>query len=399
MSGEHPLRVLTVIPSIARNTGGPAIGLIQATRSLGPGVRRTILCTDAARPAGSRPFQRITRGHMPDHAEEVDVRIFPTRPPYTFGFSPGLFRAIAREIRAADVVTIHSLNLFPQLAAFLHARRTRTPYVVTPHGSLDPWLRRNSSVRKAVTNRAWQDRMLSGAAVLHFTTAGEAELAGPVGPAVPRRIVPNGVDTSAFRELPPGQPFRDRAFGGAEGSIVLFVGRVARKKGIDLLIRAFARSGAAQSAWLAVVGPDDEDLTGELEAVAREAGVADRVRFTGPLYGRERLEAMAAADVWSLTSHTENFGNAVVEAMAAGLPVIVSSAVNIAPDIGAADAGVVTTLEVDEIAAHLRDLLGDVSRRGELSTRAREFAAGYDWSRIGPRLAELYREAAEGRVA
>ena len=398
MSGERPLRVLTVIPSMARNTGGPAIGLIQATRSLGPGVRRTILCTDAARPAASRPFRRLSPGEFPDGAHDVDLRVFPTRPPYSFAFSPGLARAIGREIGSADVLTIHSLNLFPQLAAFLHARRTRTPYVVTPHGSLDPWLRRNSSVRKAVTNRIWQDRMLAGAAALHFTTEAEAELAGPVGPGVPRRIVPNGVDTSSFRSLPSGAPFRERVLRGDDGPIVLFVGRVARKKGIDLLIRAFARSGTGRRAWLVIVGPDDEGLRPQLEALAAGEGVADRVRFPGPLYGVERLEAMAAADIWALTSHTENFGNAVVEALAAGLPVIVSTAVNIASDISAADAGVVTTLDVEVIARQLSELLGDDARRRELSLRAREFADGYDWSRVGPRLAELYRAVAAGSV-
>jgi glycosyltransferase involved in cell wall biosynthesis len=377
---------------MARNTGGPAIAIVRATRALPAGVERTVFCTDAARPAASKPFRRLEPGDLPAGASDIDLRVFPTRPPYSFGFSPELLRAIGREIRRYDVLTIHSLNLFPQLAAYLQARRTRTPYVVTPHGSLDPWL--GTPLRKRVVHRLWQDRMLQQAAVLHFTTEDESRLVADLAPGTPRRIIPNGVDVATFASLPDPAAFRRERLGGSDAPVVLFLSRVARKKGIDLLIRAFAQAPAAAAARLVVVGPDDEGITPSLEAVAREAGVADRVHFPGPLYEEQRLEAMAAASVWALTSHTENFGNAVLEAMAARLPVLISEAVNIAPDVRAADAGVVAPLEVPRIAEELDRLLADRSRREQLASQGRDFAERYDWKRVAPRWAEMWAEAA-----
>jgi len=387
---DRPLRVLSVVPSMARNTGGPAFGLVQSTLAMGTKVRRAIYCTDAALPAASGGFARVTPQELPKGADQIDLHIFRARHPYSFGYSPSLFRAIGSHIRRVDLVTIHSLNLFPQLAAYLHARRTGTPYIVTPHGSLDPWLHPNSRKRKAVVDFLWQSNMLDHAAAIQFTTADEAALVEGIAPATPRFIIPNGIVVAEFLNLPDGRAFRDRYLDGHSGPVILFLGRIAKKKGIDILLGAFARTQHAETAMLAIVGPDDEGLVPSLQRQAIAEGISARVRFIGPLYDDDRRAALAAADIWALTSHTENFGNAVLEAMAARLPVIVSTAVNTSPDIRAANAGLVTSLEVDEVAGHIAALLADLQRRRELGDRARTFAQRYDWSNVAPRLVDMY---------
>lgn len=349
---------------------------------------------DAGRPAASGgPFQRVTPADLPDGAQALDLRIFPTRQPYKFGFSPRLWRFLDEQAPRYDLITIHSLNLFPQLAAYRAARKHDVPYIVTPHGALDPWLRSQRRARKVINDALWQSGMLRNASALQFTAQGESDLTSDIAPEVPRWIVPNGVDLQRFARLPPREAFRRRALGGHDGTVVLVHGRIAAKKGIDLLIEAFA-AAAGDDAILVVVGPDDEGLTATLQALAARMGVGARVRFMGPLYGDDLLEALAAADVWALTSHTENFGNAVLEATAAGLPVLVSTEVNISDRIAEDGAGLVTTLDPADIERQLGRLCRDEALRRTLGERARAFAAGYDWTNVAPRLLEMYRAVA-----
>lgn len=365
---------------------------------MGGSVHRVIYATDAAQPAATRPFRRISPDDLPDGAGVVPLRIFRTRPPYELGFSPGLWYALRHAVPRADLVTIHSVNLFPQYAAFTEARRAKVPYIVTPHGALDPWLASKSRRRKRTMNVLWQRRMLANAAAIHFTTEEEAELAGEITASTPHVVVPNGVDISRFMETRSGRGFRCRYLDGYEGEVVLFLGRVAKKKGIDLLLRGFAAATAEHDARLVIAGPDDESLTQELTRLSGLLGLEDRVRFVGPLYGDAQLDAFAAADVWALTSHTENFGNAVIEAMAAGCAVLVSTEVNVARQIARADAGLVTDLSTEAIASSLRGLLSSPERRSYLSARGRQLAQTFAWSVVAPELVRTYqRVAADAR--
>ena len=251
---QPPLRVLSVVPSMARNTGGPAIAQVQATLAMGEMVRRSIYCSDAAQPAATAitRFERLTPQDLASDAAQIDVQIFPTRRPRTFAYSPALFRAIGKAIADFDLVTIHSLNLFPQFAAYIHAYRTGTPYIVTPHGALDPWLRKNSPKRKAINNLLWQNNMLSRASGLHFTTQNEADLVKDIAPQVPRYIVPNGVRFSDFQALPERDQFRNKFLAGYSGKVILFLSRIAKKKGIDLLLTGFARAATTGEALLVI---------------------------------------------------------------------------------------------------------------------------------------------------
>lgn len=384
---------MTVVRSLARNAGGPAVTVVQETRAMGNMVERVIFATDAAQPAGTRPFRRLSPDLLPEGAEDVRTRIFKTRPPYGFGLSPGLWSALREVIPRADLVTIHSIDLFPQYAAFTTALNAGIPYILSPHGALDPWLACSNQLIKRLTKATWQRRMLANAAAIHFTTDEEANLAGELMSSAPRIVVPNGLDLSRFATDRPERAFRDLRLNGHDGPIVLFLGRIADGKGIDLLIRAFAR---APHDGLLVIGGPDEGIETDLKRLAGELGIADAVRFVGPVYGSDQLDALAAADVWALTSHTDDFGEAVVEAMAAGCPVLISSEVNLASQVRGAAAGVVTSLDVDDIATALRSLLTEPAQRAELSAAGRRFAQRFDWSIIAPALVRAYTRVAQG---
>jgi len=145
-----------------------------------------------------------------------------------------------------------------------------------------------------------------------------------------------------------------------------------------------------------IAGPDDSGLIPKLRRLSADLDLgAEEVVFTGPVFGENRLAALAAADVWALSSHTENFGIAVVEAAAAGCPVVISPGVNLAAELRAARAGVVAEATPEAFAAALRSVIENDSERRRLQNAGPEWAARYDWSRVAPQLAEMYRATAE----
>lgn len=388
------MRVLHVLPSVSERTGGPAVTVLESCRALSEiGVESAVYATDVARAASARRQRPIADDELPAGAD--CVRVFPMRTPRRLVYSPALERALRRDLPAFDVVHIHSLYLHPQYAAFRAACAHRRPYVVSPRGALDPFLRRRGRLRKAMTEAAWQGRMLRGASTLHLTSADEARLVEDVAPLVPRAVVPNGIQWSEWQDLPSRAEFAAR-LGGHDGPIVMYLGRVSFKKGIDRLIGAFALVARERDdALLAIVGPDDEGLTPALTRLADKVGVGGRVHFVGMVAGEQRRAAMAAADVWVLPSHTENFGVAAVEALAAGRAVIVSPAVNIASDLAAADAAIVCESEPPILAAAIDSLLDDDGRRAVLAEGARQHARRYDWSNVAVQLCAMYESVAE----
>lgn len=385
------MRVLHVIPSLSARTGGPPVAVVESALALrNCGVETTIIATDIAVAAAARD-RRFGPSGLPSGADALDIRLFPVIPPERLVFSPRMYRAIAGEARRSDIVHIHSLFLFPQFAAYRGARAAGVPYVVSPRGALDPYLRRRGKLAKTIAGAVWQRGMLRSASRLHLTSDEEARQTRDVAPGVRRIVIPNGVRWADYGDVPPAAAFRRRSLGGSDAPIVMFLGRLSHKKGLDVLIRAFAiaRRGAPD-AWLAIVGPDDERLTPMLRVLARREGVEDRVVFTGMLSGDEKLSALAAADVWALPSRGENFGNAVVEALAASRAAVISPEVNIAPEIAAAGAAIVAPRSAEAFGAEIGALLRDEPRRRALGAAGREFARRYDWSNVAPRMAAMY---------
>jgi glycosyltransferase involved in cell wall biosynthesis len=389
------VRVLHVLAGIAERTGGPAATVRESSRVLsGKGLACTVLTTDLGEAASTAHHTRLTP-QVGLVAPDVALRMYRAQPPRRLAFSAPLARVVRTAVREHDVVHIHGLFLFPQYAAYRAASRARVPFIVSPCGALDPALRGRSRLAKALTDFLWQGRMLRNASGIHFKTEEERRLASDLRLAERQFVVPNGIDWGSFQCLPDGACFRKRYLGGHDGPIILNIGRFSHKKGLDILIRAFAQTNRAHSAALLVlVGPDDEELKPKLKRLAADLCVYDKVVFIGMLHGEELRAALSAATIWALPSRTENFGNAVIEAMAAGVPIVVSPAVNLAPAIEAANAGIVCDRTPEAFSSAIAALLQSESRRSSLSDRAREFARAYDWDGVAERLIEMYVAAA-----
>jgi glycosyltransferase involved in cell wall biosynthesis len=396
---DTAVKVLSVTVGVGARSGGvaPVVGgSARELERLGSGM--TVLATDLAlAPWGLlQRQQRIRPEEWHPSLTGTDTRLFPARFPRRLAYSPALGRAVRSLAAGFDVVHIHNLWQYPQYAGYRAAQRAGVPHIVSLHGGLDPYLRERGRIRKRLMSSLWQDAMLAGARLIHVTTEAERELTADVAPEVPRAVVPCGLYVEEFATPPPPDRFRRSHLGGYDGPLILFLGRITRKKGLDVLIRAFARVRRERRCRLAVVGPDDEGILPSLRALAGELGLEDDVGFLDPVYGEDRLAALASADVWALSSHAENFGIAVVEAMAAGCAVVTTPEVNVTPEIAAAGAGMISEAEPEPFAAALSQLLADDRERERLRGRARKFARGYDWSAVGPRLLEMYREAISG---
>lgn len=390
------MRVLHVVPSVAARTGGTASAVVELCRGLSEcGVDSTVYATDLAEPPQARAGRHrvVTVSELPPGADAIDLRTFPTREPKRLAYSPELARALARDAPKADVVHIHSLFLYPQFAGYRAAARAGTPHVVSPHGCLDPFMRRRGRARKRLNDLVWQRSMLRDARAIHFGADDEAALAADVAPGVARAVVPNAIDVAAFSGGSGGTSFRHRRLNGHAGPVVMHFGRIARKKGLDVLLRAFAAS-APEDALLVAVGPDDDGLAPELRRLASSLGVARRLALLGPVYGIERAEALAAADVWALASHSEGCSTATLEALAAGRPMLVSTGVSLAKELAAENAAVVAAPEASAFGRALSRLLADDRRRADLGARARAFARRYDRRTVAARVADVYRAVA-----
>jgi len=366
-----------VLAGAAARTGGPAAAVFQLSRALREaGVESVIYTTDLDGSASDATAAPVALFELPPGAEHLDLRMFRARPPRRLAYSPGLGRTVRRDARAFDVMHIHSLWLYPQWVGYVAAQRVGVPFVVSLAGALNPWFRARARGRKAVAWVLWQRRCLSRAGAIHATTDEEAANAYHLAPNVMRCVVPNPVDVESF------EPRYARAFARTrpdDSPLVLYVGRLSPVKGLDLLIRALDPvSRVFPSVRLVIAGPDDGRLVRELASLAAQLGVGARVTFTGMIDSVERARLLRQADLFVLPSRSENFAVAAVEAMAAGVPVVLSSAVNGAADHARAGAAVIAGLDADDLATRIVAVLGDASAREAMARagvrRAQVFA-------------------------
>jgi glycosyltransferase involved in cell wall biosynthesis len=386
------MRVLHVISSLSPGAGGPTTALLGlAVAQARAGLAVTVLAT-----------------HAPDEPTTVsDALVRSGVPVQLIGpargrlhRAPGLAAAVDLAVADAGLVHIHALWEEVQHQAARAARRRSVPYVIRPCGMLDPWSLGQSKWAKRLV-LAWRVRKdLDRAAALHFTTAAERDLAMPLRLRPAPIVEPNGIHLEEFASLPPAGSFRSQYQQVGSRLLVLFLSRIHPKKGLDLLIPAFARvigdKGPARSsgrdAVLVIAGPEEGGYRATVEALARQFNLEDRVVFTGLLQGADRLSALADADLFVLPSYQENFGNSVVEALAAGTPVLISDRVNLHDQITAGEVGGVVPAELAPLAEALGRWLDDADLRSNAAARAPAFVRErYDWDSIARRWVGHYQ--------
>lgn len=372
------MRILHVVPTYlpAVRYGGTIQSVHGLCRALASGGHEVTVLTTNADGAGESP---VALDH-PMPLDGVSVRYFPSRLLRRLFVSTPMARALPDAVAAADIVHVHSAFLWPPLAAARAAHRAGIPYVYSPRGML---VRDLIARRSAWAKRAWialfERRTVAEAAAAHCTSGLERQELLALG-LEPRAtiIVPNGVD------LP------DAAPAAVRGDTILYLGRINWKKGLDRLIEAMREIPRGQ---LVIAGNDEEDLAPRLGALAAKLGLADRVAFPGFVEGAAKSALLASAAVVVLPSVSENFGNAVLEAMAHGCPVVVTPGVGLADAVRRSGAGIVADADPAALAKAIRTFVDDPAAQAAAGQAAATLARGqYGWDRVAAQMAAHYED-------
>jgi glycosyltransferase involved in cell wall biosynthesis len=308
------LRICQVVASINREVGGPAITVPRLTESLvRQGAKCKVITLDYKNLGSQTPIPGSELVSL--HARWWTRRLR--------GWNPRLRALLVKEGAQTDLIHNHGLWMFPNFYARQAATRACIPLVLSPRGMLEQWSLRRSRTKKFVVWHLFERANLAAAALLHATSDAEASALRKLGLHQPIAVIPNGVDISASDSLP-GRDLLERKYPElAHHRWLLFLSRIHPKKGVAELLAAWREVASRFPDWqLILAGPDLDGYGVTARKQASGLGISERVTFTGMLAGPEKESAFANSEVFVLPTHSENFGIAVAEALAFGLPAI-----------------------------------------------------------------------------
>ena len=364
---------LHTIASTDPAVGGPIEGIIRLAGVLTRrGHTTEIVSTDDAKSSWLPDFPLTVHALGPPLGARLGEGI------RRYGYTPGLVSWLRTHATRYDVVVVHGLWQYLSFASWRALHRTTVPYVVYPHGMLDPWFKERYPLKhlKKWLYWPWADyRLIRDAKCAVFTSESERLLARKSFWLYRAREAVIRYGTADPQPLDPGarRVFLDKYPGLNGKEVILYLGRIARKKGCDLVIRAFAEAAAINSDLRLVMAGPDETYRRELERLATDLNVETKVVWPGRIAGDLKWGAFASAEAFILCSHQENFGIAVAEALGCGVPVLVSDKVNIWREIEAARAGFVAPDTLDgarKLFSEWRQLGG--GDRAAMRLRARQ---------------------------
>jgi glycosyltransferase involved in cell wall biosynthesis len=282
-----------------------------------------------------------------------------------------------KNIPAYDLIHIHAVFTYPSTIAAWIARMKGKPYIVRPLGILNRWgMRNRRQLGKKLSFWAIERGMLDHAALIHYTSEQERIEAEQAGARTASMIVANPADVNPGSRAGLAGKFRARYPALGNAPLIVFLSRISPKKGLDLLIPAFAQVRRTNpEAVLVIAGGGDADLIEEVKKSVSAAGLTDCVIWTGFIEGDDKGALLADADIFVLPSYSENFGVAVVEALSFGVPAIVSDQVGIHHEISQAHAGVVVPCQAAALAGALTELLDNADLRASMSANGANLAA------------------------
>jgi glycosyltransferase involved in cell wall biosynthesis len=359
------MKILDVLPSVNPELGGPAEAVRQRglyLTSLGHVVE--VLTLDDSRAAFLQNYP------LPIHA------LGPSLPGY--GYNKQLLPWLRARAQDFDAVVVEGLWQYHGFGTWRALRRSQVPYYVFAHGMLDPWFKHRYPLKHLKKWLYWpwaEYRVLRDAAATLFTTEQERLLARQSFWLYRsrERVVAFGTTRAPPEANRLCESFATRFPQTRGRRLLLFMGRIHEKKGCDLLIQAFARVATLEpQLHLVMAGPDQTGWIPTLQAMAASLGVTERITWPGMLKDDLKWGALYSADAFVLPSHQENFGIAVAEALACGVPVLISDKVNIWQEIQADGAGLVGADTVVGAESLLRRWLElDVDERARFREQAR----------------------------
>lgn len=293
-------------------------------------------------------------------------------------------------VKSVDGVHIHGLWEQSTAIAAPAARAFQKPYILSAHGMLERWALANKRWKKQMYAALFERANVQGAACLHALTHAEAEDYRRFGATCPVAVIPNGVTIPLALDPAPFLEMFPSLYGKR---ILLFLGRIHFKKGLDLLVQAWSEVASIYpEAHLVLAGPDFEGTRVTLEKLVQEKGLTQSILFTGMLRNELKWSALAAAEGFVLPSYSEGLSVSVLEAMGTGLPVIITEQCNL-PEVKKLGTGWEIQSKSGPLASAIRELLSNSpDGNAAIGSRGRHLVLHqYNWSAVSDRMAEIYR--------
>lgn len=385
------MRILQIVPSFSLVYGGPSQMVRGFSTALADrGVDITLLTTNTNGDAGQAPLN-VPLG-IPLAQDNYQIIYFPCSPFRRYKFSLNLLQWLASHAAEYDLAHIHALFSPVSTAAASVARYKNLPYIMRPLGTLDPADLQKKKQLKQIYGWLLEKPNLAGAAAVHFTSTEEAKISARFGSKTTDLIVPLGVD---IPQLPAKGMARQKFGIDRLVPIILFMSRIDRKKGLNLLLPALENLQATGLDFhfvLAGGNPQDPDYENSIKQAIAQSCLQQRTTITGFVEGETKLGLLQDADLFVLPSYYENFGIAVAEAMATGTPVVISQGVHIWPEIAQAEAGWITTCEVDKLTSTLILALRSPEQRLQRGANACQLVKQkYSWKAIAQQTIDAYQ--------
>ncbi len=389
------MKVLHIIPSVASVRGGPSQALVEMVAALrSQGINAEIATTnDNGKGLLDVPLYELT-SQLIEFAN-VPIRFFPRFSPNIhsvreFAFSGSMTAWLWEHITEYDVVHVHAIFSYTSTIAMLIARIKNIPYINRPLGQLCEWSLQQSPLRKQAYLNIIERSNLLNSKFLHFTAQQEKEEFNQLGLDIANFILPHGVHIPTL--IPNAQnKVREILQIPDRRPIILFMSRIHPKKGLEYLIPALSKLQEYNFA-LIVAGNGEPDYVNQIKDLLKTHGIHDRTYLVGFVKGETKNLYLQGADLFALTSHSENFGIAAIEALAAGTPVLITNGVAIAPMITEQAIGHVTKLDIEAIAEALQKFFQNFGQVPQNRKRTQQIISeNYSWQSISAQLAKIYQ--------
>ncbi|RJQ43497.1 MAG: glycosyltransferase [Nitrospiraceae bacterium] len=398
------MKLLCISPGYwpAFQYGGPIVSVHNLNKTLiKAGIDVTVYATNAGLNGTVQVNREVT-------VDGLKVIYFDFLKYFEFVGSTGwqlslsLNNALKKNLKSFDLVHIHAVWNYPSGAAAHYCRKYDKPYMITPRGMLYPYTLGKMGWKKLPYFKLITKRDLRSASAIHYTTEDELEKCHSyLGLRNKAVVVPNGIDISEFTSLPSPDILKARYPALSNKKVILFLGRISWKKGLDVLVKAFASvKKRRDDVHLLIAGNDEGGYVKKVRKWLKDEGISKDATFTGLLEGSAKLEAFAGSDLFVLPSYSENFGMAVIEAMACGLPVIISDQVGIYREVINAEAGVVISPDATELAKALANMLDDPDNNIKFKENSRKLVSErFTWDKISGQMMQIYESMIRSKAS
>jgi glycosyltransferase involved in cell wall biosynthesis len=378
------MKILHLVERVDDNYGGPAKSIpYTVVASADDGIQQRILSGRTAGNGGNSVCDRFGLDYI-QYTSYLNRKL---------AFAPGMFWDVYTEIRNTERCVIHLHNPWNFVPFFVWVLRFFYDFkiVFSPRGAMYAWTLRLGRIRKRVAWYIFQRNLMRKADIIHVTSEQERDEIAKLGDFSTVRIIPNGVYTSFTPSANGGN--RRSAQNASDGRTrILFLSRIHQKKGLELLLEALESGRCGADIDLRVVGEfADARYRERIERLAARLPAGMSVSFPGHLGSDVVGQEYAWADLFVLPSFAENFGIVIAEALSHGLPVVTTVHTPWS-EIAREGAGYVVEPSSDAVESAICDFMSkDAAQRKDMSERAVNLCARYDWTRIGPRYREMYR--------